>query len=306
MTRATPQGQPELYSRVTTSILEDLRRGVRPWIRPWKSAGAGGRVSRPLRHCGTPYAGVNVLLLWAEAAARGYGAATWMTYRQAQALGGQVRRGERGATVVYADRIVRTGADEETGAEVAREISFLKVYTVFNVEQIEGLPPTFQDPAPTPLDPTARDAAAEAFFARLGADIRHGGDAACYAPGPDQILMPPFEAFADPQSYYATLAHECVHWTGRADRLGRDFGRRRWGDAGYACEELVAELGAAFLCADLGLALEPRPDHAAYIASWLTVLANDTRFIFTAAAHAQRAIAFLHAQQGADGGLADG
>lgn len=295
MSRAIHQPRPDLYSRVTTAILEDLRRGVRPWTRPWSAGRLTGRVSRPLRHCGLPYGGVNVLLLWAEAVSRGYAAPTWMTFRQALALGGHVRRGERGTSVVYANRRVRTAVDE-TGQATGREIRFLKVYAVFNVEQIESLPEAYYLAPEQGPGPAARDAAAEAFFAGLGADIRQGGDQAFYAAGPDYVQMPPFAAFTDPQSYYATLAHECTHWTGHPSRLDRDLGRRRRGDEGYAREELVAELGAAFLCADLGLALEPRADHAGYIASWLTVLGNDTRFIFTAAAHAERAVDFLRSR----------
>ena len=133
--------------------------------------------------------------------------------------------------------------------------------------------------------------------AATGAQIRHGGDRAYYAVGPDHVQMPVFESFIDPQAYYATLAHECTHWTRHPTRLDREFGRQRWGDEGYAREELVAELGAAFLCADLGLELTPREDHAAYIDSWLKVLGGDKRFIFTAASHAQRAADFLHGRQ---------
>lgn len=147
------------------------------------------------------------------------------------------------------------------------------------------------------LDVAQRIAHADAFFAATGADVRHGGDQAYYALQPDHVQMPPFECFEDPEAYYATLAHECTHWTRHPSRLDRDFGRKRWGDDGYAREELVAELGAAFLCADLGLELEPRPDHASYIDGWLQVLKDDRRFIFTAAAHAQRAADFLHGRQ---------
>ncbi|MFZ5685929.1 MAG: zincin-like metallopeptidase domain-containing protein [Pseudomonadota bacterium] len=131
----------------------------------------------------------------------------------------------------------------------------------------------------------------------MGADIRHGGNSAHYALGSDHVQLPPFECFRDPESYYATAAHECVHWTRHPSRLDRDFGRKRWGDAGYAREELVAELGAAFLCADLGLELTPREDHASYLASWLEVLQLDRRFVFSAAAHAQRACEFLQGRQ---------
>ena len=147
------------------------------------------------------------------------------------------------------------------------------------------------------LSTLERVEAADRFFAATGADVSHGGDRAFYAEGQDRVQMPPFEAFQDQISYYATLAHELTHWTKHPKRLDRDFGRKSWGDAGYAMEELVAELGAAFLAADLGLEAAPRPDHAAYIASWLKVLKEDKRAIFSAAAHAQRAVDFMLAMQ---------
>jgi antirestriction protein ArdC len=296
MSRAPVQTRPDLYARVTDAIVADLERGVRPWTKPWSAEHLAGRISRPLRHCGEPYSGINVILLWAEAVARGFTAPIWMTFRQALALEAHVRKGEHGSTVVYANRFTRTETDDN-GRDVEREIPFLKAYTVFNVEQIEGLPAHFYAVAEPQQDATARIAHADAFFAALGAEIRHGGNQAYYAIGPDYVQLPPFECFRDPESYYATAAHECTHWTRHPTRLDRDFGRQRWGDEGYAREELVAELGAAFLCADLGLALTPREDHAAYIDSWLQVLTSDKRFIFTAAAHAERACDFLHQRQ---------
>jgi antirestriction protein ArdC len=298
MSRAPNETRPDLYTRVTQAIVEDLKRGVRPWTKPWSAEHLAGRVSRPLRHSGEPYSGINVVLLWAEAVAHGYSAPIWMTFRQALALGAHVRKGEHGATVVYANRIKRTEAGDD-GQDVEREIPFLKAYTVFNVEQIEGLPDRFHALAEPQLAPQQRIAHADAFFQALGADIRHGGDRAYYAIGPDHVQCPPFETFVDPEAYYATLAHECTHWTRHPSRLDRDFGRKRWGDEGYAREELVAELGAAFLCADLGLELTPRADHASYIDSWLQVLEGDRRFIFTSAAYAQRACDFLHGRQAA-------
>ena len=147
------------------------------------------------------------------------------------------------------------------------------------------------------IDPAQRILHAEEFFTSTGADIRHGGNSAHYNGGSDHVQMTYFETFRSPQAYYATLAHELTHWTKHPKRLDREFGRKRWGDEGYAREELVAELGAAFLCADLELAPEPRADHAAYIQSWLKVLQNDKRAIFSAAAHAQRAADFLHGLQ---------
>lgn len=289
-------GKADLYSRITGRIVEDLEKGVRPWLKPWNAEHAAGRITRPLRHNGKPYRGINVLMLWGEAMARGYACPIWMTYKQSQELGGQVRKGEHGSLVVFADRIRRTEI-AESGEETEREIAFLKGYTVFNCEQIDGLPAHYTAPAAPVLDPVQRIAKAEAFFGHLGADIRHGGDRAYYAVHPDYVQMPPFETFQDAQSYYATLAHETTHWTRHPSRLDREFGRKRWGDEAYAAEELVAELGSAFLSADLGITLEPREDHASYIASWLAVLKNDKRAIFTAAAHAERACGFLHGLQ---------
>lgn len=293
MTRPNEPARPDIHARITNQIIAQLEAGVRPWVQPWKT---GAPVSRPLRHDGTPYSGVNILLLWSEAAARGFTASTWMTFRQALALGGHVRKGERGAMVVYANQIIWEEADE-AGKPVEQRIPFLKAYTVFNLDQIDGLPERYA-PQPQPMiNPEVRIGVAEAFFRACGADIRHGGGSAFYAPGPDFVQMPAFERFQDAQSYYATLGHEMIHWTRHSSRLDRDLGRQRHGDEGYAREELVAELGAAFLCADLGLAPEPREDHAAYIASWLQVLRDDRRFILSAAAHAQRAVAWLHGLQ---------
>ena len=290
--------RPDIYTRITNQVIESLENGVKPWSQPWSAAHAAGPVSRPLRHNGQGYAGINVLMLWASAMERGYAAPIWMTFKQAQELGGHVRKGEKGSPVVYAGSIQKTEADEQTGEEIDRTIPFLKSYTVFNVEQIEGLPAHYLARAETsPANPDERIEQAEAFFAATGADIGHGGNQAFYAPGPDRIQMPAFAAFRDAHSYYGTLAHEVTHWTRHERRLDRDFGREKWGDAGYAREELVAELGAAFLCADLGLDLEDREDHAAYIGHWLTILKNDKRAIFSAAAHAQRAADYLHGLQ---------
>lgn len=286
----------DLYTRVTNRILADLEQGVRPWFKPWAAGNTEGRITRPLRHNGLPYSGINVLLLWGEALARGYASPTWMTFKQALSLGAAVRKGETGSLVVYAGSIHKSETDED-GNESERDIRFLKGYTVFNVEQIDGLPATCHAPVTPPASVPERIAHAEAFFASTGASIRHGGDRAYYSGLSDHVQMPPFEAFRDRESYYATLAHECVHWTKHPARLDRDFGRQRFGDEGYAREELVAELGSAFLAADLGLYLEPRPDHASYIAHWLKVLKDDKRFLFSAASHAQKATDFLHRLQ---------
>jgi antirestriction protein ArdC len=206
-----------------------------------------------------PYQGINILMLWGAAMENGYSAPIWLTFKQALALGGAVRKGECGSLVVYASTFSRTEADEATGEESERDIPFLKGYTVFNAEQIDGLPAHFLAPAAPRLDPVQRIDHAERFFAATGAAVRYGGDRAYYSISTDHVQMPNFEAFRDAESFYATLAHEQTHWTRHSSRLNREFGRKRFGDEGYAMEELVAELGAAFLSADLDLTPEPGP-----------------------------------------------
>ncbi len=286
----------DIYTRITNQIVADLEQGVRSWVKPWHSDHMDGKITRPLRHNSVPYTGINILSLWSSAMAQGFASPTWMTFRQAKELNASVRKGEKGSLVVYANKITRTD-ENENGEELERVIPFLKGYTVFNVEQIDGLPENYYEkPAPR-FDAVERIGHAEVFFKNVGADIRESGNRAYYAVEPDYVRVPPIEAFINPESYYATLAHECTHWTRHPSRLDRSFGRKNWGDEGYAKEELVAELGAAFLCADLELTLEPRDDHASYIASWLKVLKDDTRAIFHAATHAQRAVDFLHSFQ---------
>lgn len=295
-TSTSTTGRADVYERVTARIIADLEQGIRPWMKPWHVEHTAGRITRPLRHNGTPYRGINVLLLWGEAMEKGYAAPLWMTYKQALELKAQVRKGEQGALVVFADRFTRTETDEK-GEAVELEIPFMKGYTVFNVEQIDGLPAHYYAQPLDPLPVSERMTAAEQFIAGTGATIRHGGNQAFYAPSRDLIQLPPFEAFKNAEGYYGTALHELTHWTRHPSRLDRDFGRQRFGDTGYAREELVAELGAAFLCADLQATPEPREDHAAYLGHWLEVLKSDKRAIFQAAAHAQRAADYLHGLQ---------
>lgn len=287
----------DVYQRVTDSIVAELERGVRPWLKPWNAEYAAGRITRPLRGNLIPYQGINVLMLWAEAVEKGFAAPIWMTFKQALELGGQVRKGAKGSLVVFASSMTRTETDQASGEEQERNIPFMKGYTVFNVEQIDGLPAQYHAPAQPRLETLERIARADAFFAATAADIRNGGNKAYYSISTDHVQMPPFELFRNAGSYYAALAHEVTHWTRHEKRLDRDFGRKRFGDQGYAMEELVAELGAAFLSADLDLTPEVREDHAAYIDGWLKVLKEDRRAIFTAASHAQRAADFLNGLQ---------
>jgi antirestriction protein ArdC len=240
---------------------------------------------------------VNVLLLWGDAMEKGFNAPFWMTYKQAMSLGAQVRKGEQGSLVVYADRITKTETDDQ-GKESEREFAFMKGYTVFNVEQIDGLPEQYRAQSETPPPPVERIEHAEQFFTATHASIRHGGNRAFYAPSLDVVQMPPRESFRDAASYCATLCHELTHWTAHPTRLARELGKR-FGDHAYAAEELIAEMGAAFLCADLGITPEIHEDHAAYLAHWLQVLKTDNRAIFTAASQAQRAADYLQSLRGA-------
>lgn len=281
----------DVYSPVTARIINCLEQGTRPWMKPWNAEHAAGRITRPLRANGQPYRGVNVLLLWGEAEAKGYNAPIWITYKQAAMLGAQVRKGEHGSLVVYADKFTKTETDAD-GHESERTVPFMKGYTVFNVEQVEGLPDHFYSKAETPRK-VERIPQAEAFFAATGATVHHGGNRAFYAPSSDVVQMPPRESFKYAQSYAATLAHELTHRTAHQSRLARELGKR-FGDQAYAAEELIAEMGSAFLCADLGITPEVREDHASYLAPWLQVLKEDSRAIFTAASRAQRAADYLH------------
>ena len=290
----------DVYGRITSQIVANLEQGVRPWVKPWNAEHAAGCITQPLRFNGQPYSGINIISLWMSATAQSFATPIWMTFRQAIELNAHVRKGEEGSLVVYANAITRTEHDENAGEDIEREIPYLKGYTVFNVEQIDGLPDHYYAKAAPKLVPVARIRRAENFFAATKASIRHGGNRAHYGQELDYVQMPPFESFCDAESYYSTLAHEMTHWTKHPSRLARDLGRKQWGDEGYALEELVAELGAAFLCADLELATDPREENASYVANWLEILKNDTRFIFQAAAQAQRAAEYLRAFSRAD------
>lgn len=283
----------DVYTRVTNKIIDDLEKGNLTWTQPWKSNDFGGCVSLPLRSDGTPYQGINVLTLWGTATERGYTRPVWMTFKKAKELGGCVKKGEKGTLVVYANTFAKSEVDDK-GEETISTIPFLKGYTAFNVEQITGLPEKFYTTPSHTVDTKTRLESAENFIANTKAAIQHGGNRAFYSPSLDKIQMPPSQSFYDIEGYYATLAHEITHWTNHPSRLDRKFGTKRFGNFSYAMEELVAEIGAAFLCANLGITLETREDHAAYIQSWLTVLKKDNRAIFTAASHAQRAVEYLH------------
>lgn len=295
MSRKSEKTRTDIYARITDRIVADLEIGVRPWVQPWSARNLSRRVSRPLRYNGQPYSGLNVLLLWSESVANGFASSTWMTFRQARELGAHVRKGEAGTTVVYASRFTKTEKNAD-GCGVERDIPFLKAYTVFNGDQIDGLADHYtRDPEPDDR-PLERIEHADRFFDNTGAKVRYGGDKAYYSPTFDHIQLPQPEQFRDGASFVAIRAHETLHWTSGPGRLNRDLSRYHKDRRERAFEEMLVELGSAMLCADLGIVpeLEPRPDHAAYIQTWAAILGSDKRAIFNAAAHAQRAVTYLH------------
>jgi antirestriction protein ArdC len=200
----------DVYTRVTDRIVADLEQGIRTWMKPWSVEHTVERITKPLRHNGTPYRGMNILLLWGEALAKGYAAPIWMTYKQAQETGGQVRKGEHGSLVVYANSITKTETNEKA-EDTEREIPFMKGYAVFNVEQVDGLPAHYYAQPANPLPLSERIENADRFMTNTAATIHHGGNRAFYTPARDAIQLPPFEAFKNKESYYATALHELTH-----------------------------------------------------------------------------------------------
>jgi antirestriction protein ArdC len=289
------------YQAVTDRIVAMLEAGTPPWRKSWRTGeGNTATLERPLRSNGQPYTGANVLNLWAASAVRGFSSRHWMTYKTAQEMGGQVNKGAKSELAFYVGKHT-VEAEGENAKD--RTFSFLKAYHVFNCDQITGLPARFYaagEPAPVTGSAPDRMPAVDAFIDSLGVSLAHGGDKAFYMPSTDAVRMPHFEQFEDPAAYYSTLLHEMTHATGHASRCDRPLNTKRFGDEAYAAEELVAELGAAFLCADLAVTNEPRPDHAAYLASWIAVLKADNRAIFTAASLAEKAAGWMHAQQPAE------
>ena len=288
----------DVYQTITDRIVAQIDAGAGACEMPWHTRGTRHEQALPRNISGRAYRGGNVLMLWAAAEAFGYPHPVWATYKQWSERGCQVRKGEKSTLVVFWKQMrgrPAPGADAADEDAAGKTYLLARGYFVFNAAQVDGFEPAMVGGgAQTPADlaEDARIAAAEAFFANLGATLRHGGDRASYQPAGDLIRMPEFGQFKSAIGYYATLAHEHVHWTGAKHRLDRQFGER-FGDEAYAFEELVAELGAAFLCAHLGLANEPRPDHARYIDSWLNALRRDKRAIFTAASKAQAAADWL-------------
>ncbi len=281
-----------IYDEITGKIIAELEVGRVPWVQPWGAAAAKAPLAMPRNAAtGRHYSGINVLILWGAVIQYGFSGQGWLTFRQALALGGNVRKGEHGTTVVYADRFVPDDEKcraRETGEEAAA-IAFLKRFTVFNTAQCENLPEDVAVVTPPPpsglIEPRV-----EALIRATGIDFRIGGDRAYYVPAQDYVQVPPSQAYFEPLNWHRTALHELGHATGHPSRLGRDFSGS-FGSKKYAFEELIAEMNAAFCCASLGIA--PTVRHADYIGSWLEVLREDNRAIVRAASQASKAADYL-------------
>ncbi|SFL55047.1 Antirestriction protein ArdC [Loktanella salsilacus] len=296
----------DIHQHVTDTIIAQIEAGTPPWRKPWTGGTVGACL--PVRHNGEGYRGINVLMLWAAASERGYSSERWMTFNQAQKLGGTVKEGEKCARSVFYGTFEKKDGEQRDGGnegEGKARIAFAKANNVFNADQIEGLPAEYCiQPDPARDLGTQADPALEAFFASIGVDIvTTDNPRAYYRPATDQVHMPPVATFTNAARYYGVLAHEITHWTRAEKRLDRlkKFGTK----SAYAQEELVAEIGACFLAVHLGV--EPEFDQsAAYIEGWLAALKSDKGLIFKAAAEAQKAVDFVLAAADANTIAEDG
>ncbi|WP_313539431.1 zincin-like metallopeptidase domain-containing protein [Sphingomonas sp.] len=286
------ENRASLYAEVTGRVIAELEQGRLPWVQPWDAAACG--CAMPANAVtGRRYSGINVLILWAAVIEGRYASQRWLTFRQARAAGGSVRRGERGTTICYADRFTPKDEVERARDEdrEARQLAFLKRFTVFNVDQCEGLPERLTVVAQgEPMAEADRIPAAHVLMEACGADIRIGGGEAYYSPKGDYVAVPPQLAFYDRINWYRTVLHELGHWTGHGSRLHREQSGA-FGSAAYAREELVAEMASAFTCASL--TIRPTVRHADYVSSWLAVLREDEKAIFRAASAASKAADYL-------------
>jgi antirestriction protein ArdC len=283
-----------IYETITAKILAAIETNPGDPIMPWQRGGA--RPVLPVNAAtGQAYRGVNILSLWVTALERGYGSGEWATFRQWSEKGRRVRKGEKASPIVFFKEITKEAepdADQTDGETERRRVA--RGYWVFAAEQVQGYAPA----TALPPDPIARIAAAEAYVAATGATVIIGGTQACYRPSTDTIHMPDEARFLDTdgrtraEGFAAVEFHELIHWVGASHRLDRQLGQR-FGDDRYAAEEIIAETGSAFLCAHVGIAPEPHPDHARYIHHWLNVMKADSRAIFAAAAKAQEAVTYL-------------
>jgi antirestriction protein ArdC len=276
----------EIYSEVSDRIVAELEAGAAPWIKPWSATPGANTPCNAVTN--RPYSGCNVILLWMAQRA-GYSTPRYLTFKQALELGGHVRKGERGFKVYFVKQLeIREDAD--VGAST-RLVPMMRDYTVFNVDQCDGLPESVIAGKPMRVrNPDARDELADQFLGSTGADIREGQGEAYYLPGADFISLPRFEAFKNAAHFYSTAFHELGHWTGHKSRLARDL-RHRFGERAYAAEELVAELCSAFLCAEFSIDGDLR--HAGYIENWIGLLKADKRAFFTACSQASKAADYL-------------
>jgi len=275
----TPHRDP--MQEFADRILAELEKGVKPWVRPWDPEKTGGPQAPFNPVTGKRYHGINVLILGMDLRAFQSGDPRWMTYQQAQEKHWQVRKGEKSTTIFFSKPLEVEDEAAEDGKKLVR---VLKHYAVFHASQIDGIP-AYKAPGVEDA-PWTRPEAADIILKNSGAVIRIGGDRAFYSPVTDHIQLPPEASFRGPPEFAATALHELGHWTGHASRLNRDM-RARFGSAGYATEELRAELASAFVASELGIPTDI-PQHASYIADWIRPLKNDKREIFRAAADAQR------------------
>lgn len=287
-----PTQQEDLHQRITNQIITAIEAGAGDYQMPWNpKLCSGASISLPHNPIGHyAYHGINIVALWASQQDRAYATAEWATFNQWQAAGAQVRKGEKGTLTVFFKPYVSGHQSINGGDEELRRHFIAKSAYVFNAAQVDGFIP----PEPPRLSPIEQHSDTEIFIKSSGATIYHDSLHASYIPSKDEIHLPPDGAFKDAQSYYSVALHEQVHWTGHTNRCNRNL-LNRFGSEAYAAEELIAELGAAFLCAELGISPEPRIDHARYIDSWLRILKDDKRAIFTAAAKANQAVGFLNA-----------
>ena len=281
----------DIAQHVTDLVIKSIEAGAGKWVMPWHRV--GGFLNEPVNQSGRPYRGMNTWLLMMAAEEHGFTSNVWGTYKNWLAKGAQVKKGAKSTMVVFWKR-TEYKAKDEAGEETDKKGLLLRYYNVFNAEQVDGYEPK---EVPVVLTPKQRIEKAEAFFNSCDAVVKHGGNRAYYIPSQDYIQLPEFDQFRDAESYYATRGHETVHWTGHKDRCDRLLNINRFGDEAYAFEELIAELGSAFLCAHIGIVNDPRPDHAQYIQGWLKALKNDKRAVFHAASKAQAALDFLTKQE---------
>jgi len=286
------------YEEITNRIIEAIESGnVLPWEKSWVDA--QGQSGIPLRSNGEEYQGINVLLLTIERMFHGYKSNAWMTFNQANKLCGRVIKGSNSTSICKFTHF-KIEEEDGNGKKVEKFIPLLKTFNVFNCDQIEGLPAWYTEVDEVEEVTTVDDRieSVQEFVGKTQAIVKTGGNQPCYVPAIDHILMPEHSQFKTKEDYAGVMLHELVHWTKPKHRLDREFeGSKRFGGKGYAVEELVAELGSAFLMAKLGVAKQPRPDHSSYIQAWLKALKNDKRFIFTASSKASEAVKFLDGLQ---------